>query len=163
MKIEYEGQVYEYEPDDLSVKQAAKIERHIFRGNLEAVTAGVQIQLAALAQRSPQADLGPLAEAVGALVSLAERAGGPGTLMEWERGLLNCRSDCIQALAWLLMHDGRQVPIADVDVKVVRLHRALVAALQPAAEDGETPGPTQAAAGPAANGKTRSRSSSPTA
>ena len=161
MKITYEGEVYEYEPDDLSVKQAAKIERHIFRGNLDAVTAGVQIQIAALAQRSPQADLGPLTEAVGALVSLAEKAGGPGTLMEWERGLLNCRSDCIQALAWLLIHDGRQVPIADVDVKVVRLHRALIAAMQPAAEDDDTPGPTPPA-GRAANGKT-SRSPSPTA
>lgn len=156
MKIEYEGETYEYDPDDLSVKQAGKIERHIWRGNLDQVTAGVQIQLELLAQRNPSVDTGPLRQAVTELVSLAERTGGNGTLLEWEQGMLQARSDCIQALAWLLINDGRQVPIADTEVKVIKMHRALITAMQAAAPDPTPPAAREA------NGRT-SRVPSPAA
>lgn len=176
MKIEYEGRVYDYDPEELSVKQAAKIERHVWRGSLDAAKAGVQMQAALLEQKAPGADLGPLRQAVDALTELAERT-GTGTLLDWERGLLQARSDCVQALAWLLFENGRQVPVADVDVKVVKLHGALIRAMTEAAEDraDESPISSAAALDPtadppaevpadrAANGRTRSRrASSPT-
>jgi len=165
VKIEYEGQSYEYDPDELSVKQAMKIERHIWQGSADAAVAGVRIQMALLGQKNPGLNTGPLQEAVEGLASLAEKTGA-GTLLEWEQGLLRARSDCVQALAWLLFENGRQVPIADVDVKVIKLHRALIEAMQAGAAD-EAPDPTAAVPPPepdrAVNGRTRSRAPSPTA
>jgi hypothetical protein len=161
VKIEYEGETYDYDPEDLSVKQAGKIERHIWKGNAEAVTAGARVQLAVLQQKNPSLDTGNLREAIEALAALAEKTGA-GTLLEWEQVMLQARSDCIQALAWLLFHKGRDVPIADVDVKVIKLHAGLIAAMT--AEAG-APDPTPAVPVAAAgNGKTtRSRVPSPTA
>lgn len=165
MKIEYEGTTYDYEPEDLSVKQAMKIERHIWHGNAEQAVAGARIQLALIQQKNPGLDIGSLREAVETLASVAEKTGA-GTLLEWEQGLLQARSDCIQALAWLLFHNGRDVPVADVDVKVIKLHAALIAGMTADAKDRQedtAPVPTEPAeAGRPGNGRTaRSRAPSP--
>jgi len=127
VKIEYEGREYDYDPEDLSVKQAAKIERHIWRGTVDAVKAGAQIQLHLLQQANPDLDVAALRSAVDELAKAAD-AGGAGTLLDWEMGVLRGRSDCVQALAWLVMHEGRATPIADVDVKVVRFFNAYMKA-----------------------------------
>ena len=144
MKIEYDGQSYDYDPEDLSVKQAAKIERHIWRGTVDAVKAGALIQLQLLQQANPALDLAAVRQAVDELAKAAE-AGGAGTLLDWEMGLLRGRSDCVQALAWLVLHEGKMVPIADVEVKVVKMARAFqeaqaaeTAAERAAARDDET-------------------------
>jgi hypothetical protein len=140
VKIEYDGQSYDYDAEDLSVKQAAKIERHIWRGTVDAVKAGVLIQLQLLQQANPALDLAAVRQAVDELATAAE-AGGAGTLLDWEMGLLRGRSDCVQALAWLVLHDGKMVPIADVEVKVVKMARAFQEAQtaeRAAARDDET-------------------------
>ena len=49
-------------------------------------------------------------------------------MLDWEMGLLRGKSDCVQALAWLVIHDGRTVPIADVEVKVIKFFNAYMKA-----------------------------------
>ena len=102
MKIEYEGRVYDYDLDDLDVKQAMKIEQHV-----------------------------------------------GGTLLDWQNGLANASTLCVQALGWVLLHDGDlTIPIDSVNFKPVKLARAWgeAAEREAAAAEGE-PDPTTPAGG----------------
>lgn len=106
MIIEYEGKRYEFNFDDITVKQAIKIEKHT----------GL-------------------------------------TLSQWGRELGEGQSaTAIQALGWLILHGGRDIPIDDCDFKMVKLgeafERAAAAldAAQKAREDAEAAGPTVPAA-----------------
>ena len=83
MKIEYEGQVYDYDDENLTVAQGMAIERHI-----------------------------------------------EGTLLDWQQGLMNARTACYQALAWVIFRGGDPaVKIADVEFPVIRLAKAFMTAL----------------------------------
>lgn len=112
MIIEYEGKRYEFDFDDVTVKQAIKIEKHT----------GL-------------------------------------TLSEWGKDLeAGSSAVAIQALGWLVLHDGRDIPIDDCDFKMVKLGEAFAkAAEEEAAEEArriaeEAAGPTVPVAPPNGNG-----------
>jgi hypothetical protein len=116
--IEYEGQRYPFDFDDITVKQAIKIEKHT----------GMSF--------------GEWGKAIAAGSSLA----------------------AVQAVGWLILHGGRDVPIEDCDFKLMQLAGALhaanaaeEAAEKAAAEAAEAAGPrptggTSTAPKAAANG-----------
>lgn len=82
MIIEYEGQRYEFDFEDITVKQAIKIEKHTGMGLAEWGKA--------------------LADGAGAL--------------------------SMQAVGWLVLHGGRDIPIEDCDFKIAALGEAFAAA-----------------------------------
>jgi hypothetical protein len=106
-----------------------------------------------------------------------------GTLIDFDHGLGTHRSDCYQALGWLIFHDGSpEVPIASVDFPIVKVSqawlaarlavvaemKAALAAAEAEAEAGETPPAKAAPAGPtggpgsgAPSGNTSARSRRP--
>lgn len=101
MIIHYDGQDYPFTLDDVTVKQALKIEK--FMG-------------------CSFADWGKKLQ---------------------DGGDLRAR----QALGWLILHQGRDVPIEDTDFKLVALGEALDAAFTAeAAAEAETAGPVPTAA-----------------
>ena len=102
MKIEYEGVVYDFDFDDITVKQAIKIEKHT----------GM-------------------------------------TLQEWGRALFpeeeGNATDLIamQALGWLVLYGGRDIPVDDCDFKIMKLIEAFAqAAEREGAAAQEEPDPT---------------------
>ena len=111
MIIEYEGQRYEFDFDDITVKQAIKIEKHTGK-----------------------------------------------TLSEWGADLGTQSAASVQALGWLILHGGRDIPIEDCDFKIVKLGEAFAnaaedeAAAEKARQDAEAAGPTEPAAPPNENG-----------
>lgn len=126
MIIEYEGQRYEFDFDDITVKQAIKIEKHT----------GMQ-------------------------------------LSEWGKDLAEGASaTAMQAVGWLVLHGGRDIPIDDCDFKIAALGEAFTKATaeeeaaQKAREAAEDAGPTLPAAplngSGAASTQALSRHSSPT-
>lgn len=88
MIIEYEGQQYEFDFDDITVKQAIKVEKHT----------GLK-------------------------------------LTEWGDALSKGADlTAMQALGWLVLHGGRDIPIEDCDFKIVKLGEAFTAAAEKEAE-----------------------------
>lgn len=102
MIIHYDGQDYPFSLDDVTVKQALKIEKFMS-------------------------------------CSFADW----GKKLQQDGGDLRAR----QALGWLILHQGRDVPIEDTDFKLVALGEALDAAFTAeAAADAEAAGPVPTAA-----------------
>jgi hypothetical protein len=104
--IEYEGQRYEFDFEDITVKQAIKIEKHTGMG-----------------------------------------------LAEWGKALADgAGAVAMQAVGWLVLHGGRDIPIEDCDFKIAKLGEAFTAAAaaeetaQQAREAAEAAGPTAPAA-----------------
>jgi hypothetical protein len=100
--IEYEDKSYPFDLDDLTVKQAIKIQKHI---------------------------------------------GGP--MSDFQRGIVETRAECYQALAWLILCGGDSTPIADVDFKFGRFVKAFNEAAEAEVQEAEAAevqeGPTAAA------------------
>ena len=61
-----------------------------------------------------------------------------GTLSDWEAGLGNASTPCLQALGWLIFTGGDSTPIGDVNFKIMVLSKAMAAAdeAEKAAEEG---------------------------
>ncbi len=119
MIITYEGTAYDFDLDDLTVKQAIRIEKHI---------------------------------------------GGP--MIEFEKGMLTGRAECVQVLGWLILHGGDQTPIAEVDFGYKKLMNAFeeAAAAEAAAEAAKAaPDPTGNGHAAASTGRKSARVSSPSA
>ena len=110
MRIEYDGEAYDFDMADITVKQAIKIEKHL---------------------GCPITEFGD---------RLQPGEDKPPDMM------------AIQCLGWLILHDGRGVPIEDTDFSVMRLMQAFSAsaATEQEAEDAAVV-PT-VAGDPAANG-----------
>lgn len=109
MRIEYEGEAYEFDMADITVKQAIKIEKHL----------GV-----------PISEFAPM---------LAPEKGDPDM-------------QALQCLGWLILHQGRGIPIEDTDFSVGKLLTAMGEAVAaektlagPAEREPEPAGPTVAA------------------
>lgn len=100
MDIDYEGKSYPFDMDEVTVKQAIKIEKHM-----------------------------------------------GCSFVEWG-GLLEKGSSmqALQALGWLVLHGGRDVPIEDTDFKMVPLGEGLTKAM--AAQAAADEAAAAAAAGP---------------
>jgi hypothetical protein len=82
-------------------------------------------------------------------LKIEKHIGGP--MGDFTAGLLETvRTDCYQALGWLIFHGGDSTPIAEVNFKVGKLSKAFAAAAEKeAAEEaaakaaaGELPDPT---------------------
>ena len=60
-----------------------------------------------------------------------------GTLSDWETGLGQASTPCLQALGWLIFTGGDSTPIDEVNFKIMVLSKALAAAdAKEAAEEG---------------------------
>jgi hypothetical protein len=133
--IEYEGQRYEFDFDDITVKQAIKIEKHT-----------------GLTLSQWGKELSPKEDEEGSSRSLI----------------------AMQALGWLVLHGGKDIPIEDCDFKMIKLGEAFAkaaeveAAARKAADDAAVAaaGPTLPPSQPNRNGAgpipALSRPSSPT-
>jgi hypothetical protein len=118
MRIDYEGQTYEFEMNDIKIRQAIKIEKYL---------------------GCPISEFGE---------RLSPSDGKPPDLM------------AMQCLGWLILHEGRGVPIEDTDFSVERFTIALTKAAEAeqaaekAAADSAAarPVPTAAAEPHSANG-----------
>ena len=125
MRIEYDGDVYDFEMSDISIRQAIKIEKHL------------GCSITEFGDRLQPGDDKP-----------------PDML-------------AIQCLGWLILHDGRGVPIEDTDFSVMKLMQAFAvaaAAEREAAEAAEAaaePGAGPTGDVPASNGQTPAASSEP--
>jgi hypothetical protein len=118
MIIEYEGKSYDFDFEEITVKQAIKIEKH-----------------------------------TGMPLSKFTDAAAEGVDMV-----------ALQAVGWLILHGGRDVPIEDCDFKVMKLGEAFAkaAAEEEAAQKAQEgqPGPTAAiSSAPMANGHAAAPSS----
>lgn len=94
MKIEYEGVVYDFDFDDITVKQAIKIEKH---------TGGMTL------------------EEWGKALSPEQEEGEPPRPPD----LI-----ALQALGWLILHGGQDIPIDDCDFKLVKFSEAFAEAAE---------------------------------
>jgi hypothetical protein len=82
MKIDYDGQVYDWDDEALTVAQGLAIEKHT-----------------------------------------------GGTLLDWDQGLLSARTDCYQALYWVVLRGGDPgVKIAALEFPVLKFARAYITA-----------------------------------
>jgi hypothetical protein len=115
MRIEYEGESYDFDMADITVKQAIKIEKYL----------GC-----------------PIAE-FGERLSPDDKGKSPDMM-------------AMQCFGWLILHEGRGVPIEDTDFKVRALTKAItdaVAAEKAAAAEPAAASPVPTVAVPASNGQ----------